>query len=231
MKKIYSLDNYFDKKGTQWIFTGKKLKVYIPAIYENRNLLELGTKVTSLGIFQLRINDALIADMLLLNQLVMSPSNTERITEDGYQYVVLSFNKGDIFVNNTDLVKNGKLAYDVYMMFISGGKIPPFMSYDNVQALFDNDKKCCDISLNVNHSVFEMIYAHMYRDKADPFQFYRLTAMKKPPTVVSMMQISHGPTSNSSRMIGAYMNEGVVAALVNDPDKDSQSLIENIMRA
>lgn len=231
LKKLNDISNYFEKKGTKWIFTGKKLEVYIPAVYGERGLLELGSIITSLGIFQLRINDQFYSNLLILGKLNLSPSDHDTITEDGYDYVVLNFVKDDVFITNTDIVKNGNLAYEVFMMFLALGKIPPFIDYNSIQTLFDNDKKCCDISLNVNHTIFEMIFAHMYRDKSDAFKFYRLTTMKEPPVIVPIHQISHGPTSNSSRIMGSYMREGTVSALINDPDPNDPSKIENLMRA
>jgi len=228
--KVSSIAKYFEKKKDTWVFNSKKLQILVPAIYEERGLLSLGTTVTSLGIFKIIINDTVTTNMLLLAKIGMNPSLTEKVTEDDYDYISLTFNKGDVFINNTNIVKDGNLTYDVFMTFLALGKIPPFIDYSSIQSLYNNDLRCCGISLGINHSIYEMIFAHMYRDKKDPYKFYRYTTMKSKPTIVPIHQISHGPKSNSAKIIGSYMNEGVVSALVTEPD-DDPSTIENMMRA
>ena len=214
----------------QWVFTGKKLQIWIPAIYEERDLLTLGDTATSLGIFQLRINDTLSCDMMILAKVNMDFVTDTRVIEDDYQYIVLDLKAGSVFIRNTDIVKNSNLAYGVFMTFIALGKIPPFINYNMINSLFDNDKKCCGISLNVNHAIFEMIYAQMYRDSSDAYMFYRHTDMRKAPRVVPIHQISHGPQSTSAKIIGSYMKEGIVASLVDDSEH-SPSVVENLFRS
>ena len=150
--------------------------------------------------------------------------------EDGVSYVVLSLTTDSVFIVNSSIVKSSGIIYEIFVTFLALGKIPPYIDYNTIQSLFDKDKEDCGVSLGVNHSIFEMIYAHIYRDSEDPYTFYRHTAMTKPPQIVQIRQISHGPTSVSARITGSYLSEGVTASLVDDTVR-TPSLVENLLRA
>lgn len=226
---ISSINKYFKKSGTNLVFTGKKLEVVIPAMYEERSLLFVGDITNTLGVFQLRIDDKFITTIILLAKIDIEHVSHSREMIGDEEYVVLTLNTDSVFIRNTEIIKRSGLIYDIFMAFIALGKIPHILSYSAIQRLFDDCKKCCGIDLHVNHSVFEMIYAHMYRDKADPYLPYRLSDMRANPIIVPIHQISHGPDSSSARIIGSYMNEGITSSLVDDTDRPP-SVVENLMR-
>lgn len=228
--KITDLSPYFKKDGDTWIFTGKKLEVWIPKIYQERGLLVIGETLVSLGIFQLRINDTYHANLLLLNRLNINFSSYRNESESDYPYLVFEIIPDTPFILSSTIVKDGNIIYDVFVTFLALGKIPPFLDYDIIQCLFDNDYKHCDISLGINHTIFEMIYASVFRDSDDPYTFYRHTLMNKPPKIVSIHQISHGPVSTTARIVGSYLSEGMTSALVDD-NQHVSSKIENLLRS
>lgn len=228
--KINDISPYFKEVNGQWIFVGEKLEIYIPEIYKDRGLLMMGESVTSLAIFEIRINDTFSAQILALMRVVIEPVSDHRVTEDGYKYIVLTLLRDSVFLANKHIVKDGNLIYDIFVTFLALGKVPPYLDYNSIHRLFDNDDKHCGVNLKVNHCVFEMIYAHMHRDEKDPYAFYRNTRMDKPPVIVPIHQISHGPISSSARVIGSYLSEGLTSALV-DENQHQPSVIENLFRA
>jgi hypothetical protein len=227
--RTHDVSQYFELINNQWIFKGNKLEVYIPKIYQERKLLTIGEIASSLGIFQIRINDAVYANFLFLGKLNIEFTSYKNVTEDGFKYIVLELIKDSVFISNSQLVKNGNLLYEIFVMFLAYGKIPPFLNYDEIYQLFDYDQEHCGINLKVNHSIFEMIYAHIFRDAKDPYKFYRHTLMDKPPIIVPLHQISHGPISTTSRIMGGYLSEGITSALV-DENTHVPSTIENLLR-
>ncbi len=229
LAKIDDVSPYFSKEGSKWIFTGKKLEIFIPQFYNDRGLMTISETVTTIGIFQIRINDALFANFMLLANINISFVSINQVSEDGFDYTVLSLESGSAFINNTSVVKDGNLIYSVFVAFLSLGRIPPFISYEAINSLFDNDAKLCGVDLKVNHTIFEMIYAHLYRDKADPYLFYRLTRMIDPPIIVPIRQISHAPQSVTARIVGSYLTEGITASLVDDTER-VPSKVENLLR-
>jgi len=229
MSKITDVSPYFKFEKNQWIFTGKELKVYIPEVYQGRNLLSIGNTASSLGVLQLRINGKYEATLLLLNKIEIEFESDSKVTEHEYEYIVLNVLPGQALIRNTRLVKDPGSIYNIFMTFVALGKLPPFLDYDATQSIFDNDRLVCGASLGVNHSIWEMVFAHMHRDKEDPYTFYRYTKMDKEPQIVSLHAISHGPQSTSAKVIGGYMSDGLVSALVDKSEKES-SLIENMLR-
>ncbi len=229
LTKIKDVAQYFEKKDNKWIFTGKKLEVYIPRFYQERDLLVIGDVANVLGIFQLRIDDKFSAVMMILARIDIEFVNTRTETEGGFDYIVLELGTGSTFIANSNIVKNSNIIYEMFIAFLAYGKIPPYLDYTSIQSLFDQSKEHCGVSLGLNHAIFEVIYAHAFRSSDDPYQFYRNTPMNKPPVVVALHQISHGPISSSSRIIGSYMGEGIVSSLVDDTER-TPSLIENLMR-
>ncbi len=229
LTKVKDLDKYFKKVKDTLVVTAKSIKVLVPSFYADRGLLSIENETNCLGIVKLIINDRSYSTIMMLSMLTMKPSSTSTLVEDDYEYTVLEFNTNDVFLLNTNIVKIANVAYKVFMSFLALGKIPPFVNYTDIQALFNNDSKLCNINLGINHTIYEVIFAHMYRDPKDPFKFYRHTTMKAAPVIVPLHQISHGPTSSSARMIGSYMADGMVSSLTND--NTEESVIENMMRA
>lgn len=230
LTKINDVSKYFKREENKWIFQGDSLEIYIPRIYEEKGLLVIGEIATSLGIFQIRIDDKYFTNFLFLGKLNIEFISQRNVTEDDYKYIVLSLTNGSTFIDNAVVVKNGDLLYLIFNMFLSYGKIPPFLSYTDIHTLFDHDNEHCGISLKINHTIFEMIYAHIFRDQNDPYTFYRHTPMTMKPQIVPLRQISHGPTSTTARISGGYLSEGITSALVDESQKNP-STIENLLRS
>lgn len=230
LTKINDVSKYFKLDQNKWIFTGSKLEIYIPKFYQERGLFVLGDIATSIGVFQLRIDDQFYSNFFVLSRLNIEFVSSRLEKENGFEYIVLTLTTNSIFILNNSLVKESGLIYEIFVAFIALGKIPPFLSYDVIQQLFDRDNEYCGVSLKVNHSIYEMIFAHMFRSSDDPYQFYRHTDMKKQPIVVSTHQISHAPQSTTARIVGSYLSEGMTAALV-DETEHAPSVVENLLRS
>jgi len=230
LTKINDISPYFKKKENKWIFTGKKLEVWIPKFYQDKGLLVIGDIANCLGIVQLRINDSLYANTMVLARLSITFVSNRIETEGDDKYVVLSLETGSVFIANSAIVKDSNIIYEIFVAFLAYGNMPKFIDYNASQMLFDRDSDDCGVSLKVNHSIFEMISAHMFRDSKDPYMFYRYTMMDKQPQIVAMHQISHGPSSSTARIIGSYLSEGMTSALVDDNVR-APSLIENLLRS
>lgn len=230
LKRITDISSFFKHENNKWIFVSKKLEVYIPKVYEEKDLAIIGDDVTTIGIIQLRIDDTYFANIMFLSKLTIEYLSYRNETEDNFKYIVLELQNGSAFIKNSSIVKNSNSLYDIFTLFLAHGKLPPFLTYDDIYKLFDNDSKHCGVSLKINHSVFEMIYAHIFRDKKDPFLPYRLTSMTEKPIIVPLHQISHGPISTTSKIVGGYLTEGITSALVDDTER-IPSKIENLLRS
>lgn len=225
-----NLEKFFivDTKNNCTKFIGDKLEILIPKRYENYGLLEHTENLNVLGIFEMRVNGGQVSGGLFLPATIVSePRETYNTTEEELQYLVAVYGKNDIFISNMDVVKNDKLGYVLWNEFIALGNLPKFIDYTNIATLFDLVAEVCGINFNVNHAVFEMIYAHLFRDPDDITKEYRHTTMNKPPLFVELRNVSYGPDSTSAKLLGSYWNDGLNSALVNSSDKVSE--LDNIL--
>lgn len=229
MQKVNSLDAFLTKKKKTFIVSADTIRVLVPAMYAERGLLTVERNTSTLGVVKVIINNKAYLTLMMTTMLEMSPSSTTDVTIDEYKYVALDFVRGDTFIVNSSIIKDAATMYQVFVTFVRLGKIPPFIQYKDIISLFDNSEKLCGLRFGVNHSNYEVLFSHMYRDAKDPFLAYRYTKMEDDPVVVSLNKISHGPSSASARVIGSYMNEGMVSSLIHD--NDHPSAVENLLRA
>lgn len=225
------LSQYFkyDPDKYQIVFEGESLEVRVPRRYENHDLLVIADDVRTLAIFELIIDDKHVTGCLLPAVINMEPSDTYFSTIDGVDYAILQFTKGDIFISNTNIVRNPALAYAMFVEFISLGNMPRFLSYNDVAFMFDTASDICGMNFPVNHAVFEMIYSHLFRDPNQLTKAYRLTDMTEPPAFVQLRSVSYGPDTTTARLLGSYIGDGIDSSLVHQTEQRSE--LEDLLRS
>jgi len=223
-----SVMKYFKKVNNAFVFTGKKLTVKIPRRYENYNLLKAENEVQTLAIFEMIIDDKESHGFLLPAVIIMAPSHTFNKTIDEIDFLIAEFQAGDKFMTNTQILKQPHISYAMFVEFIALGNLPKFMDYESTAFLFDRSKSICDADLRVHHSVFEMIYAHLFRDPDDLTIKFRHTNMKKKPEFIELRSVTYGTDSTTAKIIGAYMNDGINAAIVNPAHQKHE--LEDLLR-
>lgn len=231
LSKLKTLKKHtkFDAKQNKIYFTGKKLLVKIPKRYENYNFLEIEQKINTLGIVDLEIDEKYQVSLLMLSMFELSHRDSWEENINGLTYVVAELGKGDVLVNNTKVLQNSQIAYAMFVEFISYGKLPYFITHDNIVSLFDSAPKMTGAKLNVSHVVFELIYAHLFRDKNEISKFYRHTPMKEEPVFIPLRNVSYAPTSTTAKLLGSYFTDGLNASLVNQQE-DVNYKIEDLLR-
>lgn len=217
-----------DKDGSV-VFIGEKLEVRIPESYEKHGGIRFGeTEVSVLAICDITINDTMKTGYYLPALITCCPSDIKNITESDEHYTLLTFYTEDVFMKTTKVVKNGKLAYVIFTEFIDLGNRLPWMTYDSVAFILDLAKRTTGVSFNIDHSVVEFIQSHLARSSKNPTIPYRNTDMQEPPTVLALRYSQHSALSTTAKAIGAYFNEGVDSALVNQ--SDVKSTVEDVLR-
>jgi hypothetical protein len=71
--------------------------------------------------------------------------------------------------------------------------------------------------------------AQLHRAYDDLSVMYRQTDLTKPPVQLAMREVAHSASSVTSKIVGSFITEGIVASMVN-PSKD-QSRLENLLRS
>lgn len=226
MNKDVSKYFQYDPKTNRTIFTGDTLHMYFPKRYEANDLLTHTDMLHVLGICRMVINGTIEGGLLLAAIISIRPSETYTETIEEEPYLVAVLKKGDIFMDTNDVIQNDKLGYILWVEFIALGRIPPFITYENIHELFDKIAKLTGIKFPVNHVVFEMVYAHIYRDADNITKKYRHTPRKKPPVIVELRSIAYGPDTTIDKIVGSYSNDGLNSALVNYSDQSSATEIQ-----
>lgn len=209
------------------IFKGDTCIVRILEKFEMFGCLQITDIVRTLGIFDMTV-DGVQTGMFLAGRIEMHPSDVEHIEIDGTKYAQLTFKRGDVFMTTTNTVKDEKLAYVVWVMFIKYGNLLKAMTYEDQAIIFDRMRNTCGISFPVDHVVYETIFAHLSRSMNDLTVPYRNTDMKDGFRRINLSDVNHAARSTSARVIGAYFSDGINAALTKP--STSNSLIEDLLR-
>lgn len=231
VKKMSEIDRFFelDKKEKCVRFLGDKLEIFIPMRYQNSNFLVVENKVHTLGIFSMRVNDSIEGGLQMPAVIQVDPVDTYVETKDGEQYFVCVLNKGSRIMTTTGVLKNDKIGYFMWTEFLSLGRMPEYITYDNSVSLFDDLKELTGKGTNTDHVLMEIVLAHVFRDPDNLNVFYRHSNMNKKPAQVTLRDVAYGPSSTHSRIIGSYSDDGRNAALLNQSDQNHT--LEDFFRA
>lgn len=223
------LSDFLIKTDTKYIFNGDTCSINVPQRYQAYDVLNITDEVSTLGIFDISINEKEYFKLVLPMIVTMKPSGqyTKKINED--PYFVFTFQKGDEFITDRTLIKQSFILFSMFKEFIVNGNFPYFLTYEELGRLFDRSQSLCDERLNAPHAIFEMIFAHLSRDARNPNIFYRHTDMKEPPLYIGLKNVGYAPTSTTAKVIGSYLMEGLNSAIVNPATRNSE--IENILRS
>lgn len=214
-------------KNGEMVVTGESVTIMIPRSYEKYKRLNITDEIDTLAVFEISIGTE-TKEFFLPATVTMCPSLVEYVTIEGQDYVRAVFEKGDIFIKNTNVVKNGYIAYIIFSEYVEKGQIPRFMSYDNLAFIFDTVQRITGCKLPAEHAVFEMIYAHLSRDAKKLSTPYRLTAMSEPPKFLKLKDVPHAATSTTAKLIGSYLNDSLVNSMVNAAEDESD--VEDLLR-
>jgi hypothetical protein len=223
-----SFGKYFKRVKDTVYFEGEKLEIFIPTRYEGHGCLDMTDTVRTLAIFDMKINGSIDLGYMLPAKVTIEPTDIEIVMKDGNRYAKLTLTKGDAFLKNTTVVRDTQLAYIIFYEMVYGGRTPNFIDYDQTAFIFDVVTEVTGVRFPTDHAVFEMMSAMLHRSQDDISLQYRLTDMKKPARNIPLSLVSHAALSTTSKIVGAYMDNGIDASLVNASDIPSE--IEDLLR-
>lgn len=228
--KITDIDRFFeyDTKKKTMRFIGETLEARVSKRFETYGLLQIHNSVETIGIMDLIIDDKYQAGLNLLAKFITHPTSINTLTVYNIDYMVFSYTTGDLFIENTEVVKNSNIIYAVYVEFITRGNMMYTFSYDDIARLFDSSKAVTGSSIPVDHVIFEMMYSHLSRQANNKFIQYRHTDMKDPFSFIALRSVGYAPDSTTSRMLGSYFDEGLNSNLVNE--NDTRHPVEDLLR-
>ena len=156
MRNTMDLNRVLKKEKNSLICNVDNMVVYISRHFEKYMMLNVSDNVSALAIFEITVGKE-STGFFLPAVVTMSPSSVKFENVNGDEFVRCEFNKGDIFIDDVNVVQNPNIAYVVFEEFIDGGRVAKFMRYDNLAFVFDIVKKITSTSIPAEQAAFEMI--------------------------------------------------------------------------
>lgn len=209
----------------------RTVKVYIPDRYTEKRLATISSEVQTLAIFAMVVDDKYYAVSVTASMLRLKPSAIATVKIDGDSYLELTFEPGSVVIPDMKVIRLDTLPFRIFDEFIAKGRIPWFMSYEDVARLMDTAGSHANVNFNPYNVIMEMFAAAIARDPKDRTKYWR-HVIGKPgatdPSYVAFRSITYGATNTTSRLMGSYFAEGLNSALVNP--STSNEAIEDILR-
>ena len=216
---------WMDKGGK--VVTKEKCSIMVPYSYLERRMLKVGPKILTLGVCMVVCGN----EFFVLNGgvwLWITPDSTGQVKTDDGEYMRFDFLAGGIVIPDTLTVKDSDLTYAMDKYFF-GGRIPAFLSYDDVGNLFTYHNEFGGLKISGTNIPFELIASIMSHDPVKKFDFYREGPMTKTPLYVPFRSVTFNTTNTTSKILGNYLEDGFTSALLS-PTVQSEP-IENLLRA
>lgn len=211
----------------------KPVKIYVPERYAEKQLAVVGSETFILGIHAITTGDEYYAVSRIDAMMRICPTAINTVKFDQDTYLEFVFDAGAVVLATTGLVMTDTLVYQIFDEHISKGNVPWAIAYDDLARLFESSDKHAGVHLANQHSILAMIAASITRQKANRAQYYRhgLTTESDKQTVervvIPLRSVTYGATNTTSKLVGAYWNDGLTSALVNPAEK--QEKIEELL--
>lgn len=203
-------------------------KIYVPVLWEEKGLVSIGNEVIIPAVFAISVEDKYYGVSLAITNLTITPSETNTVDTPDGRYYEFVFDAGSVLCPDLETPRVQELAYYIFDLFVSSGKIPMFLSYIDLASLFMEAEYHVGLRLGANVAVIPMIIATIARLKSDRTRYYR-HAIKdisevttNPPVYISFSDVTYNATNTVAKLMGAYYNLGVNSALANPSERLEQ---------
>ena len=220
---------YFKEAGNtqNLVFTGDQLDIYVPERYRGYGYLNVDEALIAMGIFDAVLNGQEVG-FLIPATLRMEPSEMETVNTGDGSFLKATFYEGDVFMQK-EVVQDSNVPYVMFSEFLDLGRLPDFFTYRQAPFMFDRATDITGVKFNVDHAVFEIVFAYLFRDSGDPGTQYRHTQMRKDPQFIPLQNAYNlGDTTTTSKLLGSYFDDSENSALVNQADRNTE--LDEILR-
>jgi hypothetical protein len=203
----------------------KPLKLQIPARFPQRGLAVFEEEITFLGFCAIILDDTYYMASSICAPLRSEPSMVGSVVVDDIEYIEMQYEPGDKIIASEQLVKIDNILYRIYDEFLAKARIPWYMRYDEIGAIFQSAPKHAGVRIGKTPTVNEIIAATICRDHDDPNVFYRQIIQSleeietSPPLYIPLRNVSYGGSGVISKLVGSRFDEGMTSAIVNPSDR------------
>lgn len=171
---------------------------------------------------------------LVPSMMPLTPTSTTEVKIGKLNYMVLSWEDGDVICPNTSLPSSKSLLYEIYNEIIAKGKQPAYFNYSNRANLLYSSKRFADVDLGGSQPLEAIFAANCIRSADDMTMALRETFEtqedydNKEGVVIPFQNVSYGTTNATSRVLGSRLGQAMVTELVSD--NDTNESIEDLLR-
>jgi len=223
------------KQSDNKVVTKKDLIVLFPQKFVDKGLTDLGVESYVLGIIAIVDPDTEKYTVLKIpGRLQMMPMEIEKVLIDDTEYVMLEFEANTDLISDARVVKEVDFMFDIFDTLLIKGKMPWYLNYRDPVDVFAKMKKYTGTKAANNRMTFELLTSIIarYKDnKKIQYRNYVNEAGKEIPESlawVGLENIFYSFNSTLSKVAGAYMELGIVSAIL-DPEKEISDL-EHVVR-
>lgn len=216
------------------VVCNKPVKMYIPARFPQRDLAVFEDEITLVGICAIVLEDKYYMSSMICAPYRTEPTLVNTVVIDDVEYLELQYEPGDRVLSTLHLVKIDNLLYRIYDEIIAKGRVPWYISYDDLGKLFDSSKKHAGVTVGMTPATLGIIVSAICRDPNDLKRYYRQVVETKeeisqnPPTIIPLRNVSYGATNVIAKITGSRGDEGMTSAIVNPGDRVERT--EKILR-
>lgn len=233
LKHNSKLGEMYLKEVGDSLLTKKECRIYIPERFNERGLADIGKETYIIGIFAL-VYDNEYTNLTINAMIKIIPYRTNKVSINGSVYYEFYFNANSLITDNLQLVKKDTIVYYIYDEFISKGKVPWYLDYNDLGGIFDTAKYHADANVGTNREIIELIISLIARNPKNKTLYYRTYVNSQsdvennPPAIIPLKSVIYAATNTLNRIAGSYMSDGIISALNNPADRTER--IENLLR-
>lgn len=212
----------------------KPLKVYIPSRFPQRDLATFEEEITFTGICAVVLDDLYYMASSICAPIRSEPTLVSTAVIDDVEYIEMHYEAGDRVICSEDLVMIDNLLYRIYDEIIAKGRVPWYVDYRELGAIFQTSLKHAGVRVGKTPTVMEIIAAAICRDGSDLKRYYRQVVetyediTQSPPTIIPLRNVSYGATNTIAKITGSRFDEGMTSAIVNPGERVERT--EKILR-
>lgn len=228
----YFKNNFIIKDNKTYI--KEDIQVMFPERYIEKDLCVIGNNVSVVSIYGLIKDDRYCLVSAPIIQY-LNPYLVDDVEYEGIKYKVLYFSRNNTYSDNNELIKTNKIMNNLFTEFITSGKIPWFISYEDVSNLFLETAKYADSSIGNDPLIMEILTYLISRSSNDKNIYFRYEINKredlntKKVTYVGLNNVFYSLNNTTSKLIGGYFTDALTSALVKE--EESTSTVGDILRS
>lgn len=212
----------------------KECTITFPVRFETIGLASVGSNTSFYGLFKIATVDGYYAIHNCMATLHSDPDSVETVThDDGEPYYVLTYKPGSVVITDTELLQDKNIVTKVYKEFITRGKVPYYITYDDMNKVFDTVKSYAGENIGNTYELLAVPISIIARNPNDLNQYYREILDEVDPSVVLPVyvpasSVNFSANSAMTKITGGYFYSGVVSA-INNPTDETEA-IDHILR-